>query len=256
MYNPLARHLRDPRAGRARLVGVAAVTGVAACLLLPGCGRRGSGTIGQETRDISGITAVEVTGDGHLSIEQTGVESLSIETDDNLLDRVSTDVVDGTLVLEPRGIINPTNGIAYRLTVATLEAITVTGSGTVEVTGLDAQRLDVEISGSGLVTVAGTTTQQHIDIGGGGLFYGRDLHSATTTIDIGGNGTATVTARRQLDVKIDGNGVVTYYGDPTVDEHVDGAGHVRRGEDSLATTAATVRGPNGRNRTPVADGDQ
>ena len=229
MYNSFARHLRAHPAARARLVGATAVMAVAACLLLPGCGRRGSGTIGEETRDISGITAVEITGNGHLTIAQTGIESLSIETDDNLLDRVSTDVVDGSLVLEPHGIINPTDGIAYTLTVATLEAITVTGSGTVEVTGLDAQRLDVEISGSGLVTVAGTTTQQHIDIGGAGQYHGRDLRSATTTIDIGGSGTATVSVRHQLDVEIDGSGVVTYYGDPAVEQHVEGAGRVQRG---------------------------
>jgi Putative auto-transporter adhesin, head GIN domain len=224
----IAAPLRPRRATR-RLAGSAATAALAAWLFLAGCGTPGSGTAGRQTRQISGIRAVELTGNGLLSIEQTGVESLTVETDDNLLDHVSSDVVDGTLVLEVDGIINPTDAITYELTVADLEGITLTGSGNVEVTDLDADRLDISISGSGTITVAGTTAAQAVDIGGSGQYQAQELSSTTATVDISGSGTATVNVSDRLDIDIAGSGTVAYHGDPVVDQHVSGAGHVTHG---------------------------
>ena len=221
--------LLRPRRATRRFAVPAVTAALAAWLFLAGCGTPGSGTAGRETRQVSGIRAVQLTGDAVLSIEQTGVESLTVETDDNLLDHVSSDVVDGTLVLEVDGIIDPTDSIAYEMTVADLESITLTGSGIVEVKDLEADRLDVSISGSGTVTVAGTTAAQAADIGGSGRYNARELSSTTATVDISGSGTATVSVRDRLNVDIAGSGAVTYHGDPVVVQHVSGAGHVAHG---------------------------
>jgi len=196
---------------------------------LTGCGIEGSATIGREARTISGVRAVELTGDAQLSIVQTGAESLTVVTDDNLLDHISSDVVNGTLVLEVDGMIDPSDGIAYELTVADLEKVTVTGSGSVDMTDLATPRLDVSISGSGTVSAAGSATSQAVDIGGSGHYDGSELTSTTATVDISGSGTATVHVRDLLDVDVAGSGAVTYHGEPTVNQHASGAGHVAKG---------------------------
>jgi hypothetical protein len=207
----------------------AATAALILATLVTGCGTEGSATIGRESRDISGVRAVELTGDAQLSIVQTGVESLTVETDDNLLDHISSDVVNGTLVLEVDGIIDPTDGIAYELTVVDLEQLTLSGSGTVEMTTLSADRLDVSISGSGTVTATGSATSQAVDIGGSGRYDASELTSITASVDISGSGTAAVRVRDRLDVDVAGSGAVTYDGDPAVNQHVSGAGSVTQG---------------------------
>ena len=50
----------------------------------------GSGNVVSESRDVSGITALEFGEDGDLFVEQTGTESLTITADDNVfLDELS-----------------------------------------------------------------------------------------------------------------------------------------------------------------------
>jgi hypothetical protein len=208
------------------------LTAAAFALLVPlvfaACERGGSGSLGRETRNVSGVRSVELTGAGELIIEQTGEEVLTVETDDNLLPNVSSDIVDGVLKLEVKGAIAPTKGIKYTLNVADLDGITITGSGTVAATALAIDSLDVSISGSGTVTVAGTSTSQTIDIAGAGQYRASELANATAKVSISGSGSADVQVHDRLEVNIAGSGSVTYLGTPIIDQEVSGSGTLTR----------------------------
>jgi Putative auto-transporter adhesin, head GIN domain len=60
---------------------------------------QGFGQIGNESRQVSGFSKVELNGSGELTIEQTGTESLTISAEDNLLPKLSSEVSGDTLVL-------------------------------------------------------------------------------------------------------------------------------------------------------------
>ena len=45
----------------------------------------GSGQLATQSRQVSGVTSVELTGAGELSIDQTGTESLTVSAEDKSL---------------------------------------------------------------------------------------------------------------------------------------------------------------------------
>src|SRR5688572_24579099 len=109
---------------------------VCVCVLfmLSGCGLKtveGSGNVVVEQREVSGFSAVSMSGFGELIIQQTGKESLSITADDNLLPLLTSKVQGNQLVLGADAILNPTQPVVYRLEVGQLNSIGLSGSGTV-----------------------------------------------------------------------------------------------------------------------------
>ena len=207
-----------------------AVTVVAAACGTGG-GTAGSGTISTESRPVAGVKAVELDVAGVLTIDQTGAESLTIEADDNILPKLTSDVVDGTLVLGVKHdeTISPRKPIKYTLTVATLNGIEANGSTTVTASGLSTDRLNVAISGVGHMTVAGSAGSQAVTISGSGQYQAATLASHSASVDISGSGTVVVRVDTTLDVHIAGSGTVTYLGHPEVTQAVTGAGTVIAG---------------------------
>ena len=110
---------------------------------------KGSGTVVDESRTVTGFTAVDLQGIGVLRLSQGTAESLTVRTDDNLQPLITTRVRDETLVMaidtrdHPHGIAPTT--LVYDLTVTSLEALSVSGAARVEGGSLSTgdRRLDI-----------------------------------------------------------------------------------------------------------------
>ena len=183
-----------------------------------------------ETRAVSGFTAVELSSFGDLQIEQTGTESLFVEAAPDVLPKLTSDVSGGVLRLgvAPGTAIDDARGVVYRLTVATLDSVVVSGAGDVTASNLQADRLTVGIDGAGDVTLDGTVGSQVVTVEGAGDYDGENLQSTDAEITIDGAGDAVVRVSGRLDVAIRGVGSVEYIGDPQVTQSVTGAGSVER----------------------------
>jgi Putative auto-transporter adhesin, head GIN domain len=191
----------------------------------------GSGHIMTERRTVSGLSAVSLGGSGHVVIEQTGMESLTVTADDNLLPYIKTDVTGQTLELgfkDPMINVEPTEDIVYTLTVKTLEGLNISGSGKADVKGLDPDRLRIHISGSGTALVRGTANDLDISISGSGAYRGDEMKSRRATVDVSGSGAAVIAASDTLTANVSGSGSIEYIGDPQVTERVSGSGAVQR----------------------------
>ena len=216
------------------------MTNLRACLLIScpllfgACmlnGVAGSGKIVTEPRTVSGFSAVSLSGSGHLMIEETGTESLTVTTDDNLLPYIKTDVRGNTLELgmkDPMTNVNPTNDIIFKLSVKKLDELSVSGSGKADLKGLTQDRLQVRISGSGDVTAQGAADDLDLRISGSGGYRGDALKSRQATVGVSGSGSALVSASETVDANVSGSGSVQYVGDPRVTQHVSGSGSVQR----------------------------
>jgi hypothetical protein len=189
---------------------------------------RGSGDLITESREVSGFDEIAVLGSGKVIVDVTGTESLTIEAEDNIMPLLETEVRSGRLELAVEGNISPTRDITYTITAATLQGVTIVGSGDVTANGVDAAGFAVEISGSGDVSPAGTAAALSVDIAGSGRYHGEDLVVATATIDVAGSGDAVVNATDELDIDVAGSGNVEYIGNPTVAQSVSGSGEVRQ----------------------------
>lgn len=183
-----------------------------------------------ESREVSGFTGVELTSIGDLYIEQTGTESLTVEADADVLPKLTSTVSGGVLELgvAPGTRIATNRRITYRLTVATLNSITVSGAGDATASDLRADRLAVEIKGAGEMTLAGTVDSQAVTISGTGDYNGEDLQSATAEVAIDAAGNAVLRVSDRLDATVSGVGSVEYIGDPRVTKDISGVGSVEQ----------------------------
>jgi hypothetical protein len=209
---------------------------------------RGSGNVVTEEREVSGFDSIVLSGVGQVIITQGDDESLTIETDDNLMRYIESNVRNGTLELglARNTIPIPTQSIIFRVSVDDLTGLTSSGAGLFEIDGLEADRLSVtlsgagdvgidslsatdlavKISGAGNVDLAGQVETQEVVMSGFGNYTAPDLESQTASVRISAAGNAVVWALDTLDVTISGAGNVEYFGSPTVTEDISGAGKV------------------------------
>ena len=188
----------------------------------------GSGATVTETRTVSGISDVSVSGVGLLIIEQTGSESLTVTAEENILPLITTDIVGDLLILgiQPNTQINTTLGIVYRLTVRQLDRITLSGATQAEVVDLDTTFLEATLSGATAVALAGTAERQQITVSGASRYEAADLSSRFATVDISGASSAVVRVSDRLEGQVTGAAMLEYYGNPVVD--IAGGATVRR----------------------------
>ena len=192
---------------------------------------RGSGVVKSEPREVSGFTEVQLSGSGEVRVEVGPAESVTVEAEDNLLPLLETRVMDGRLTLgTKRNVsISPTRPIRYQVTMKSLTAIGVSGSGKFHVTGVDSDHLTADISGSGSATLAGRARDVRLGVSGSGDYDAAGLACRTVDVNISGSGSATVNASERVTAHISGSGSVHYLGDPsTVQQHVSGSGSINR----------------------------
>jgi hypothetical protein len=213
---------------------------------------RTSGKQTSEERPVKDVARVSLEGSGELTILQDGSESLLVETDDNLLPYVETEMRNGTLHLRlnsPGSVsIFQRQRVRYTLHVISLKGVTIEGSGNVNADSLDSDQLAlvvdgsgkmqfkslragelrVEINGSGNVEVQGEASDLTIAISGSGGVKAGDLRGQSVRVGIGGSGNATVWATGSLNINISGSGSARYYGTPQENISTSGSGSVSR----------------------------
>lgn len=189
-------------------------------------GVRGSGDVITESREVSGFSKIAVLGSGVVVVEVDGTESLTIEAEDNIMPLLTTEVRNGRLELGPKSSISPTRQITYTISAAALEGVSISGSGDISATGVDADSFTVEISGSGRVEPTGTTTELTVEIAGSGDYEGEGLVAELGEVTVSGSGNVLVNVTDQLDVTISGSGDVRYMGSPSVSSSISGSGEM------------------------------
>jgi len=212
----------------------------------------GSGKIVTEERSVANFDSVLVRGEGTVYLTQGDETSVVVETDNNLIRKVYTEVKGRTLELRyASGLfgthLRPTQGYTYHVTVPDLENITISGSAEVFADGVVTERLDLDvtgsgridfedlkadeanatITGSGTIALSGEVNTQRVSVTGDGIFDGRDLEGKQVKVNNKGSGKTTVWATEALDVSIEGNGEVNYYGDVEPDVSSTGSAKVQ-----------------------------
>ncbi len=201
-------------------------------LTSPGTDVVGSGNVATESRAVAGFNAVSVTGAAHLILEQTGVESLQITTDDNLLALIRSEVVGGALVIgfEPGVDVRPTREILYRVTVRDLRRISISGVSRAEVLGIETEELTTEISGVSSATALGSAAVHRLTLSGVSEYEAPDLQSREVTANLSGVSHALIRVSDTLTAQASGASTLQYIGHPIVDASTTGGSTIRRVE--------------------------
>jgi hypothetical protein len=187
----------------------------------------GSGEIVTQSIDVSGFQRVTLEGLGDVFIEQGQTESLSVETDENILPLLDIRVRGSELILGTKnGVdVNPSKSITYTLTVQELDDITLAGSGTFHVGSLKSGNFGVSVSGSGDVNISGLEADElSIELNGSGNILVENVDVKTVDTSLQGSG----------DIKLEGKA-------DTQKVRVGGSGNFLAGD--LQTNAADVSIP-------------
>lgn len=190
---------------------------------------QGSGTLQTVAVLIAGFDQIVAEGGLVLNTFQSGRESVTITTDDNILPHLITEVVDRVLYLKPKPEVHlrPTS-LEYEVHCTALQSLRTNGSAETTLRDIVGSRLVLETNGSGRLSCYGTVEALEIEINGSGNYDLRETTSHSATVAIAGSGDVTLHATDSLNVTIRGSGKVSYLDNPKVEQHIAGAGKVTK----------------------------
>lgn len=166
-------------------------------MALAACGEPGSGNLITESRDVPAFDAVDVSSGLNLVLEVVpdGAQAVSVSYDDNLVDNIVTRVRGNTLVVEVDGAFNTFgSGRVVSVTATSLTSVTASGGSNVDASG-EAREYSLNASGGSDVNL-------------------RDLDAETVELEVSGGSDVDVTATESIVGEVSGGADVTVFGSP------------------------------------------
>jgi hypothetical protein len=155
-------------------------------------------------------------------------QSVVVHADDNLLAKITTTVKAGELLIgSAPGPYTTKSPSSVEVTVPSLDSVTLSGSGIIDVSGIYAPTLSVRLPGSGVLRAEGRTTSLNARLDGSGDVQLQGLVAKDVHAVVSGSGRILVTATRNIDATVSGNGAIVYGGNPPqVTTHMTGSGAI------------------------------
>jgi hypothetical protein len=168
-----------------------------------------------QSRALPLFQSVELAGSNLVAIHVGGKQSVVVHAESKLLDRVTTEVRSGRLVIANKpGSYTSKTPMSVEISMPSLTGLRLSGSGIISANGVDVPRIVVTLPGSGMISASGKATQLDVTVGGSGnaqlaALTARDVHAI-----LGGSGTIFTHATSSLQASIPGSGTILYVGNP------------------------------------------
>jgi len=227
------------------------VTAVFMLVLSTGCflpETLGNGTVKVDTRPFTGFTQVVNGSELKMTIVEGNSSGAVVTVDENLQALVTTNVVNGVLVVGNIGNITPTGNSVVAVTLPELKSASLTGSGAVEVSNLTQPRalalvdtgsgaltfsgqtlaLEVQLSGSGSMNLSGSASGLDASVSGSGSLQAKAFTvNGVAKLASSGSGGITATVNGTVSFELSGSGSIDWYGTANVSgKDVSGSGRV------------------------------
>jgi hypothetical protein len=211
---------------------------------------QGNGNIKRQAREVGHFTGVALALPGEVEVRTGNTESVTIETDDNLLPLIETVVDDGTLKIRNKKHVNiKTRNLKIVVQTRGVDRLALGGSGSIDADRVQGSRVQFDVGGSGAIKVGkaegesvainlggsgdlkvgeGSARNLSATIGGSGTIDMTHVRVDKASVTLAGSGDATLWIRDSLDLSVAGSGDVNYYGDPRISKTVVGSGSARR----------------------------
>lgn len=207
----------------------------------------GTGASHQNTITMDPFDAIAVEGAIDVIVTKGDHQEVSIEGQSELIELVNTKVAGGKWHITTSKCYMTNAPFVVHVVTPMLSSITVegsssvhsadvfgsgntslstTGSGDIEVEGINEKTLNIEVTGSGSISVRGTCTDLDGSLSGSGDLLAKELTANAAKLSVEGSGSATITAITSLEATVMGSGDVQYGGKPTVNAQVEGSGSV------------------------------
>ena len=222
------------------------------CNYMGGKRINGNGNVISQNRSAGGFNAVDVSRAIDVYIKQDSVQSVRVETDENLQELVEVHEKNGTLYITSHDNynLNPSNNsVKVFVSAPAFRSVEVSGaskiygenkftsnetfdidiSGASEVKiNVNAPRVNAHLSGASNLTIMGETRDFNVEGSGASGAKCFDLKTENTTVDISGACSAEVFASLKLDVEASGASNVKYRGAPAITQDISGASDLKK----------------------------
>lgn len=207
----------------------------------------GNGNVVTESRILSDFDEIRISGMYEVVLEE-GDPGLHIETDENIVPLIKSEVDKGVLTISSDDKHFNTETLILKITYDEIEElrcsgavklsttspisgnkfllnISGAGSGSFEV---DVNKLKVDVSGGAELNIKGRANEATYEISGAGEVNAFELLSSEVEIDLSGAGEVNVNAQDELDIDVSGAADVNYMGSPNITQSISGAGSVNQ----------------------------
>jgi len=187
-----------------------------------------------------------------VQVKQGGAQLVEVEGQQNLVDLVEFVVKDGICTIRTQTCYRTEKPFVVHITMASLERITIQGSGDVRGTGrFTAEALDLDVQGSGdleleiaaaeveavvqgsgTLKLIGNCTTLAASVQGSGDIKAGNLIATSAKASVSGSGDVTVQTTGVLDAQVVGSGDVRYRGTPgEIKRSITGSGDIKPVKD-------------------------
>lgn len=187
----------------------------------------GSGDMISQNRNLSEFSKIKSSGIFEVNIQQGEVQNIEILADDNIINKITTEVYNGQLNIGLKKGTYRSIDVTINITVKNLTKITNEGAG--DITAIDffeIEEMMIQNSGSANIYVEGSTEHLDLENIGSGTIFAEEMLSIESTISIEGSGNCRVTCQDYLKGKIKGSGSIFYLGNPIIDSDIEGSGKI------------------------------
>ena len=222
-----------------------------ACALIPDIPAKvtGSGNVISENRTATDFSQISLEGSAEVNVTFGNVESVNISGEDNIISLIETNVVNHKLIIKTKPLMtySATKPVVINITMKTLEGLSLSGSGNINISkfegdafdvnlagsgdinfsGYSGESIDVDLPGSGTIVLAGSASRIQISLGGSGNILANKLQAKSATVTLNGSGNIKVYCSESLNATLNGSGNIQYEGNPlTVNKKVNGSGNI------------------------------
>ncbi len=188
---------------------------------------KGSGVKITESRELKPFSTLKVSGKVRAEIRCGEPQSVSVTTDDNLVQYLETRVRSGELSVRFTRSVSSKAGVLLAVSVPEFDGIGISGAADVTIADIRSDTLKIGVSGAAEIKASGEAGTLQLEISGAGKVHALELAAGTASVRISGTGNVELYAEDELSVNIAGAGRVTCAGQPEkVTKHISGAGRV------------------------------
>ena len=189
----------------------------------------GTGETISQLRKLGSFTRLSCTGTLDVEVMCGKTQSVTVTAQANLQPLIRTEVHGDTLTITEEGSLHTDKPLRVKVTCPTLDSISSRGTGSVQVSQLKTHNVSVDLSGTGTITLSGTTEAADLQLAGTGELDAEDLQAHEVTAQCSGTGSLLVWATQRLDARVSGTGSVLYKGKPEqLREQTSGLGAIRQ----------------------------
>jgi putative autotransporter adhesin-like protein len=172
----------------------------------------GSGTIIKETRNIADFKSLDVGGVFRVEVTAQKDFKVEVESDDNLLPFIKTDVREGTLHIETDKRLRSNSPIVVRISAPDIENLETSGASNISIENIKNARLGLDSSGASKVSVQGETSVLVVDVSGASRIDAGSLSAGTAKVDASGATNVAVNVADELNANATGASRIIYSG--------------------------------------------